>query len=126
MIRPRRRLPRTRPFPCRVILHRSEPSVSTASATPHSRRRGAFTAAAACALAIAAVVSPAGGDPPDLERVRDALMRPAEVAAPATISREGLPIGLQLQGPPFEEERLLRAAHMFQQATEWHKREPEL
>jgi aspartyl-tRNA(Asn)/glutamyl-tRNA(Gln) amidotransferase subunit A len=36
----------------------------------------------------------------------------------------GLPIGLQLQAPPFEEERLLRAAHMYQQATDFHNRRP--
>jgi aspartyl-tRNA(Asn)/glutamyl-tRNA(Gln) amidotransferase subunit A len=38
----------------------------------------------------------------------------------------GLPVGLQLQAPPFEEERLLRAAHMFQAATNWHQRFPDL
>ena len=37
-----------------------------------------------------------------------------------------LPVGLQLQAPLFEESRLLRAAHMFQQATDWHTRRPEL
>ena len=51
---------------------------------------------------------------------------PASAASrsPAASARAGLPIGLQLQGPPFEEERLLRAAHMFQQATDWHTRCP--
>ena len=39
---------------------------------------------------------------------------------------EGLPIGLQIQAPPFEEERCLRAAHMFQQATDWHTKRPKL
>ncbi|HEX3724736.1 MAG TPA: Asp-tRNA(Asn)/Glu-tRNA(Gln) amidotransferase subunit GatA [Pirellulales bacterium] len=39
-------------------------------------------------------------------------------------SAAGLPIGLQLQAPAFEEERLLRGAHMFQQATDWHRRVP--
>ncbi len=38
----------------------------------------------------------------------------------------GLPVGLHLQAPPFEEERLLRAANMFQQVTDWHTRRPEL
>ncbi|MBM4422953.1 MAG: Asp-tRNA(Asn)/Glu-tRNA(Gln) amidotransferase subunit GatA [Chloroflexi bacterium] len=37
---------------------------------------------------------------------------------------DGLPIGLQLLGPAFTEERLLRVAHQYQQATEWHKRQP--
>src|SRR5262249_20728663 len=44
------------------------------------------------------------------------------IAFPCGFSRDGLPIGLQLQAPPFEEDRLLRAAHMFQQATDWHRR----
>ena len=41
---------------------------------------------------------------------------------PCGFSSAGLPIGLHLQSPPFEEERLLRGAHMFQQATDWHTR----
>ena len=41
-------------------------------------------------------------------------------------SRGGLPIGLQLQAPPFEEERLLRGAAMFQHATDWHTKTPAL
>jgi len=45
------------------------------------------------------------------------------IAFPCGFSAAGLPIGLQLQAPPFEEERLLRAAYMFQQATDWHSRE---
>jgi len=36
-----------------------------------------------------------------------------------------LPIGLQLVAPPFEEERLLRAARMYERETDWHTREPE-
>ncbi|MBN1588757.1 MAG: Asp-tRNA(Asn)/Glu-tRNA(Gln) amidotransferase subunit GatA [Pirellulales bacterium] len=46
------------------------------------------------------------------------------ISIPCGFSAEGLPIGLQLQAPPFEEERLLRAAHMFQTATDWHTRKP--
>lgn len=36
----------------------------------------------------------------------------------------GLPVGLQLIGNYFAEERLLNAAHQFQQATDWHRRSP--
>jgi aspartyl-tRNA(Asn)/glutamyl-tRNA(Gln) amidotransferase subunit A len=39
-------------------------------------------------------------------------------------TRGGLPIGLQLQSRPFDEERLLRAAAMYQRATDWHTRRP--
>jgi len=38
----------------------------------------------------------------------------------------GLPIGLQLIGRPFDEETVLRAAHAYEQATEWHRRRPPL
>lgn len=48
------------------------------------------------------------------------------ISIPCGFSSGGLPIGLQLQAPAFEEERLLRAAHMFQQATDWHTKRPEL
>ncbi|HET6880507.1 MAG TPA: Asp-tRNA(Asn)/Glu-tRNA(Gln) amidotransferase subunit GatA [Pirellulales bacterium] len=48
------------------------------------------------------------------------------IAFPCGFSAGGLPIGLQLQAPPFEEERLLRACHMYQQATDWHQRCPAL
>jgi aspartyl-tRNA(Asn)/glutamyl-tRNA(Gln) amidotransferase subunit A len=37
-----------------------------------------------------------------------------------------LPIGLQLLGPAFGEETLLRAAHTYEAATDWHTRRPNL
>jgi aspartyl-tRNA(Asn)/glutamyl-tRNA(Gln) amidotransferase subunit A len=46
------------------------------------------------------------------------------IAFPCAFSAAGMPIGLQLQAPPFAEEKLLQAAHMFQQVTEWHRRYP--
>ncbi|MDE0343630.1 MAG: amidase [Deltaproteobacteria bacterium] len=36
----------------------------------------------------------------------------------------GLPIGLQIVGPRFREERVLRAAHAYEQAAGWHRRTP--
>jgi aspartyl-tRNA(Asn)/glutamyl-tRNA(Gln) amidotransferase subunit A len=48
------------------------------------------------------------------------------IAFPCGFSRERLPIGVQLQGPALSEDRLLRAAHAFQQATDWHTRRPAL
>jgi aspartyl-tRNA(Asn)/glutamyl-tRNA(Gln) amidotransferase subunit A len=35
-----------------------------------------------------------------------------------------LPVGLQLVAPPLEEARLLKVAHHFQRATDWHQRVP--
>ncbi len=37
---------------------------------------------------------------------------------------DGLPVGLQLVGNYFSEQRLLNAAHRFQQATDWHRQVP--
>jgi aspartyl-tRNA(Asn)/glutamyl-tRNA(Gln) amidotransferase subunit A len=37
---------------------------------------------------------------------------------------DGLPMGLQLIGPHFAEDRLLNAGHAYQSATDWHRRAP--
>lgn len=37
---------------------------------------------------------------------------------------QGLPIGLQLIGRPFDEATVLRAAHAYEQTTDWHRRRP--
>jgi len=42
------------------------------------------------------------------------------ISVPAGMSRDGLPIGLQLIGRPFGEEDIIRAGHAFEQATQWH------
>ena len=39
---------------------------------------------------------------------------------------DGLPVGLQIIGPHFAEERLLAAAHAWQLMTDWHRRLPPL
>jgi len=41
-----------------------------------------------------------------------------------TTGDKPLPIGLQLLAPAFAEEKLLRVAQQYEQATEWHKRRP--
>jgi aspartyl-tRNA(Asn)/glutamyl-tRNA(Gln) amidotransferase subunit A len=43
-----------------------------------------------------------------------------------TTGSKPLPIGLQLLGPTFGEEKLLRIARMYEQATDWHKQRPKL
>jgi len=39
---------------------------------------------------------------------------------------DGLPVGMQVLGKPFNEETILHIAFAYEQATEWHKREPEI
>ena len=46
------------------------------------------------------------------------------ISVPCGFSREGLPIGLQLIARPFAEDCLLRAAHHYEQATDWHLKKP--
>jgi aspartyl-tRNA(Asn)/glutamyl-tRNA(Gln) amidotransferase subunit A len=46
------------------------------------------------------------------------------IALPCGLSRGGLPIGMQLIGRAFEEETILRAAHAYEQATNWHVKKP--
>jgi aspartyl-tRNA(Asn)/glutamyl-tRNA(Gln) amidotransferase subunit A len=48
------------------------------------------------------------------------------VSLPCGFDPDGLPIGLQLLGPAFGEAVILRVAHAYEQATEWHTRRPEL
>ncbi|HZK79487.1 MAG TPA: Asp-tRNA(Asn)/Glu-tRNA(Gln) amidotransferase subunit GatA [Humisphaera sp.] len=43
-----------------------------------------------------------------------------------TAGEKPLPIGLQLLGPNFSEEKLLRIARMYESATDWHKRRPSI
>ena len=46
------------------------------------------------------------------------------ISVPCGLSRGGLPIGLQFIGRAFEEETLLRAAHAYEQSTQWHVKKP--
>jgi aspartyl-tRNA(Asn)/glutamyl-tRNA(Gln) amidotransferase subunit A len=48
------------------------------------------------------------------------------ISFPCGFTGEGLPIGFQLQGPALSESLLLRAAHQYQQLTDWHTRRPSL
>jgi aspartyl-tRNA(Asn)/glutamyl-tRNA(Gln) amidotransferase subunit A len=48
------------------------------------------------------------------------------LSLPAGFSTNGLPIGFQLVGKPFDEATLLRLGHAFQGATDWHRRIPPL
>ncbi|WP_415820198.1 hypothetical protein, partial [Bordetella tumbae] len=36
----------------------------------------------------------------------------------------GLPLGMQLVGPPLGEDRVLALGRRYQQFTEWHQRRP--
>jgi aspartyl-tRNA(Asn)/glutamyl-tRNA(Gln) amidotransferase subunit A len=48
------------------------------------------------------------------------------ISIPCGFTRGGLPIGLQILAPPFEEERMLRTARMFERETDWHLKRPKV
>jgi aspartyl-tRNA(Asn)/glutamyl-tRNA(Gln) amidotransferase subunit A len=48
------------------------------------------------------------------------------LSLPAGFSADGLPIGVQLTGAAFTEPVLVRLGRAFQQATDWHRRRPDL
>jgi aspartyl-tRNA(Asn)/glutamyl-tRNA(Gln) amidotransferase subunit A len=47
------------------------------------------------------------------------------ISVPAGLDAQGLPLGLQLLGRPFDEETVLRAAHVIEDAAQFDKRAPE-
>ena len=74
----------------------------------------------------------AHADDPLAMYLEDVFTLPANLAGvpgisfPVGFDGQGLPIGLQLIAPRFREDVLLRAAHVYQQATDWHTRAPNL
>ena len=62
----------------------------------------------------------------------DVLTVPANLAGlpalslPCGFDPQGLPIGLQIMGRPFEEARVYQLAYAYEQATDWLGRQPEL
>jgi aspartyl-tRNA(Asn)/glutamyl-tRNA(Gln) amidotransferase subunit A len=58
-----------------------------------------------------------------LTRMFNTLGLPA-LSLPCGFSNDGLPIGLQIVGRPFDEATVLRVGHAYEQATEWHRRRP--
>jgi aspartyl-tRNA(Asn)/glutamyl-tRNA(Gln) amidotransferase subunit A len=48
------------------------------------------------------------------------------VVLPCGFTRAGLPIGLMVYAKPFDEATALRVAWAYEQATEWHRRRPDL
>ncbi|MDP6073334.1 MAG: amidase family protein, partial [SAR202 cluster bacterium] len=70
-------------------------------------------------------------DDPVQMYLNDIFTQPTNIAGIPAISVQGgmvdgLPVGLQLMGPHMGEETLLRTAHAYEQATDWHTRFPDL
>jgi aspartyl-tRNA(Asn)/glutamyl-tRNA(Gln) amidotransferase subunit A len=48
------------------------------------------------------------------------------ISVPCGLTSTNLPIGLHIIGKPFDESTIIRTAHAFEQATEFHKQRPNL
>jgi aspartyl-tRNA(Asn)/glutamyl-tRNA(Gln) amidotransferase subunit A len=48
------------------------------------------------------------------------------ISIPCGFTRDGLPVGLQIVGPPYQEADLLAIAHAYEQGHDWHTRHPSL
>ncbi len=48
------------------------------------------------------------------------------IQVPCGFDSDGLPIGLQIAGKPFDEQTICQVGHAYEQATEWHTKHPEL
>jgi aspartyl-tRNA(Asn)/glutamyl-tRNA(Gln) amidotransferase subunit A len=48
------------------------------------------------------------------------------ISVPCGFTTDGLPIGLQISGARFAESTVVALAHAYEQATEWHRRRPNL
>ncbi|MBI3992858.1 MAG: amidase [Candidatus Lambdaproteobacteria bacterium] len=67
---------------------------------------------------------------PNLKYVRNTavgnILNLCALSVPCGFTAGGLPVGLMMYGKPFDEATLLRAGYAFQQATDWHRRWPDL
>ena len=48
------------------------------------------------------------------------------LSMPCGFTSQGLPIGLTIYDKPFQEDLVLRSGYTFEQASDWHRRTPEL
>lgn len=60
----------------------------------------------------------------DLYTISASLAGIPAISIPCGFSQNGLPIGLQIMGRPFEEETVLRAARAYELVTNWRKKRP--
>ena len=62
----------------------------------------------------------------DLYTVPVNLVGIPSLAIPAGFTSDKLPIGMQLMGKKFEEEKILQWGYAYQQMTDWHTRQPNI
>ncbi len=69
---------------------------------------------------------------PMFGEVADMLVEPSTIAGlpgvnmPCGFTNVGLPVGMQIIGPQFNEELLFKVGYAYEQETDWHKRKPKI
>ena len=48
------------------------------------------------------------------------------ISIPCGFTNAGLPVGLMITGRLFDDQKVLEFAHAFEQATEWHRKTPDI
>jgi aspartyl-tRNA(Asn)/glutamyl-tRNA(Gln) amidotransferase subunit A len=67
---------------------------------------------------------------PMFGEIADMLVEPSSIAGlpgisvPCGFGKNGLPIGLQIMGKQFAEELIINVAYRYEQATNWHTKQP--
>jgi aspartyl-tRNA(Asn)/glutamyl-tRNA(Gln) amidotransferase subunit A len=102
----------------RLVLQRFFAEVADVVLLPAVSGPPPLIGAAEDAIAVTATLSrffwlaPAGGLP--------------ALALPCGFSEQRFPLGLQLLGPPWSDDRLLAIGRRYQAVTDWHRRRPDL
>jgi aspartyl-tRNA(Asn)/glutamyl-tRNA(Gln) amidotransferase subunit A len=74
----------------------------------------------------------ASADNPMFGELMDVLVEPSSIAGlsginmPAGFSKEGMPIGMQIIGPQFGEERVLNLGYQYEKGNQWYLEKPKL
>lgn len=72
----------------------------------------------------------AAAQDPTFGENQDVLVEPSSIAGlpglnlPCGFSKQGLPIGMQIIGPQFSENLILKVGHIYQKLTDWHQLRP--
>ncbi len=64
--------------------------------------------------------------PPSLPTVAFSVYGLPTLSVPCGFTRSGLPVGLQIAGPPLGEAKVFALAQAYERVTEWHRRSPDL
>lgn len=70
-------------------------------------------------------------DQPLFGELQDIFVEPSSLAGLPAINVpcgfiDGLPVGMQIMGPPWSEEKLISIAQAYEQNTDWHKNKPKI